>query len=76
MPSQKHLLHHIKQDRLIFFSYDLVTVNDSSCDTLEKAKPDMNSSLQNIRKGNLNLKCLCKVKFSKEKMAIELFLQS
>ena len=51
---QKHLLHHIKQDRLIFFSYDLVTVNDSLCDTLKKTKPDMNSSLQNILKGNLN----------------------
>ena len=43
-----------KQDRLIFFPYDLVTVNDCLSDTLEKAKSSTNSSLQTICKGNLN----------------------
>ena len=43
-----------KQDRLIFFPYDLVTVNDCLCDTLEKAGSGANSSLQNIRKDDFN----------------------
>ena len=43
-----------KQDRLIFFSYDLVTVNDCLSATLENAKSDTNPSLQTIRKENLN----------------------
>ena len=43
-----------KQDRLIFLSYDLVTVNDCLSVTLENAKSDTNPSLQTIRKENLN----------------------
>ena len=43
-----------KQDRLIFFPYDLVTVNDCLSYTLEKAKSGTNSSLKNIHKDNLN----------------------
>ena len=39
---------------MIFFAFDLDAVNDCLSDTLEKAKPDANSSLQPIRKGNLN----------------------
>ena len=50
----KNLLHHINRTLLIFFPYDLVTVNDSISDTLEKAKSGTNSRLQNIRYDNLN----------------------
>ena len=39
---------------MIFFPYGLVTVNDCLSDTLKKAKSAANSSLQNIRKDNLN----------------------
>ena len=44
-----------KQDRLIFFPYDLVTVNDCLSVTLEKAQSDTNSCLQTIRKDDLNI---------------------
>ena len=50
----KNLLHHINMTEWSFFHYDLVTVNDYSCDTLEKGKSGTNSSLQTIRKDNLN----------------------
>ena len=50
----KHFIVSYKQDRLIFFPYDLVTVNDCLSDTLEKAKSGTNSSLQTTRKDNLN----------------------
>ena len=39
---------------MIFFPYDFVTVDECLSDTLEKAKSGTNSSLQNIRKDNLN----------------------
>ena len=39
---------------MIFFPYDLVTVNDCLSDTLKKAKSGTNSSLQNKRIDNLN----------------------
>ena len=50
----KNLLHHINMTEWSFFHYDLVTVNDYLCDTLEKGKSGTNSSLQTIRKDNLN----------------------
>ena len=39
---------------MIFFPYDFVTVDECLSDTLEKAKSGTNSSLQTIRKDNLN----------------------
>ena len=39
---------------MIFFPYALVTDNDCLSDSLEKAKSDTNSTLQTIRKSNLN----------------------
>ena len=39
---------------MIFFPYDLVTVNDCSSDTLEKAKSGTNSTLQTIHKDDLS----------------------
>ena len=39
---------------MIFFPYELVTVNECLSNALEKAKSDANSSLQAIRKDNLN----------------------
>ena len=39
---------------MIFFPYALVTDNDCLSDSLEKAKSDTNSTLQTIRKNNLN----------------------
>ena len=39
---------------MIFFPYELVTVNECLSNALEKAKSDVNSSLQAIRKDNLN----------------------
>ena len=39
---------------MIFFPYDLVTVNECLSNTLKKAKSGTNSSLQTIRKDNLN----------------------
>ena len=36
------------------FPYDLVTVNDCLSDTLDKTKSGTNSSLQTLRKDNLN----------------------
>ena len=39
---------------MIFFSYDLVTVNDCLPEALEKAKSGTNSSLKTTRKDNLN----------------------
>ena len=36
------------------FQYGLVTDNDCLFDTFEKAKTDTNSTLQTIRKNNLN----------------------
>ena len=50
----KNLLHHINRTDWSFIPYDLVTVNDCLSDTLEKAKSGTNSSLQTIRKDNLN----------------------
>ena len=50
----KNLLHHTNRTDWSFFPYDLVTVNDCLSDTLEKAKSGTNSSLQTIRKDNLN----------------------
>ena len=50
----KKFIASYKQGRLIFFPYDLVTVNDCLSDTLEKAKSGTHSSLQTIRKDNLN----------------------
>ena len=50
----KNLLHHINITEWSFFHYDLVTINDYLCDTLEKGKSGTNSSLQTIRKDNLN----------------------
>ena len=50
----KNLLHHISRTEWSFLPYDLVTVNDGLSDTLEKAKSGTNSSLQIIRKNNLN----------------------
>ena len=50
----KNLLHHTNRTDWSFFPYDLVTVNDCLSDTLEKAKSRTNSSLQTIRKNNLN----------------------
>ena len=44
---------------MIFFPYDLVTVNDCLSDTLEKAKSGTYSSLQTIRKDNLNKLIFC-----------------
>ena len=43
-----------KQDRMIFFPYDLVAVNECLSNTLEKAKSGTNSSLKTICKDNLN----------------------
>ena len=43
-----------KQGRLIFFSYDLLTVNDCLSDSLENTKCGANSSLQTIRTDYLN----------------------
>ena len=54
MPLQKNLLHHINRTDLSFIPYDLVTVHDCLSDTLEKAKSGTHSSLQTIRKDNLN----------------------
>ena len=39
---------------MIFFPYELVTVNDCLSNTLKKAKSGTNSSLQDKRKDNLN----------------------
>ena len=50
----KNLLHHINRTDWSFIPYDLVTVNDCLSDTLEKAKSGTHSSLQTIRKDNLN----------------------
>ena len=50
----KKFIGSYKQDRLIFFSYDLVTINDCLSDTLDKTKSGTNSSLQTLRKDNLN----------------------
>ena len=50
----KNLLHHINRTYWSFFPYDLVTVNVGLSDTLEKAKSGTNSSLQTLRKDNLN----------------------
>ena len=44
-----------KQDRLIFFPDDLVTVNDCLSVTLEKVQSDTNSCLQTIRMDDLNI---------------------
>ena len=44
---------------MIFFPYDLVTVNDCLSDTLEKAKSGTYSSLQTIRKDNLSKLIFC-----------------
>ena len=46
----KNFIASYKQDRSIFFPYNLVTVNDCSSDTLKK----QNSRLQTIRKDNLS----------------------
>ena len=43
VPFQKFIASH-KQDRLIFFPFDLVTDNDCLSDTLKKAKSDANSN--------------------------------
>ena len=45
----ENLLHIFKQERLIHFSYNLVSVNDCLSDTPEKANPDVNFSLQTLR---------------------------
>ena len=50
---EKSLLHHINSTDLSF-SGGLVTVKDCLSGTLEKAKSGTNSSLQNMRKDNLN----------------------
>ena len=50
----KNLLYHINRTDWSFFPYDLVAVNESLSNTLEKAKSSTSSSLQTIRKGNLN----------------------
>ena len=55
----KKLIASYKQDRMIFFPYDLVTVNDCLSDTLEKAKSGTYSSLQTIRKDNLSKLIFC-----------------
>ena len=50
----KKFIASYKQDRLIFFPYDLVTVNECLSNTLEKAKSGTNSSLQTIRIISIN----------------------
>ena len=50
----KNLLHHINRTAWSSIPYDFVTANDCLSDTLEKAISGTNSSLQTIRKDNLN----------------------
>ena len=50
----KKFVASYKQDRLIFFPYDLVTVNNCLSDTLKKTKSGTNSRLQTIPKDNLS----------------------
>ena len=50
----KNLLHFINRTDWSFIPYDLVIVNDCLYDTLEKPKSGTHSSLQTIRKDNLN----------------------
>ena len=50
----KKFIASYKQDRLIFFPYDLVLVNNCLSDTLKKTKSGANSRLQTIPKNNLS----------------------
>ena len=50
----ENLLHYINRANWSFCPYDLVIVNECLSNSLEKAKSGTNSSLQTIRKDNLN----------------------